>query len=347
MKNNILIAGPCAAENEEQVLTTAALLSEQLSKNNFTLSYFRSGIWKPRTSPDAFSGVGEEALPWLRKVQEKYGIPVCVEAAKPEQFALCEQFGITTFWIGARTTVNPFLVEELCQAVKGRPYTIIVKNPMVPDLRLWIGAIERFQQAGIEHIIALHRGFREQTENIYRNSPSWDIPIELNVRFPDIPLICDASHIAGDKQFLREIAQLALDYNFDGLMFESHENPEKALCDARQQLTPEELVALLKSLTFKEIASSPVEQELAKLRRQIELVDNQISRLLTKRMKLVDDIAGIKAAHNLPIVEPKQFKKVIERYEKTALKDANYELFLTDFLEILHHHSIKRQQEFE
>ncbi|MDR2979098.1 MAG: bifunctional 3-deoxy-7-phosphoheptulonate synthase/chorismate mutase type II [Bacteroidales bacterium] len=347
MKNSILIAGPCAAESEGQILETAALLSEKLSQNNFSLTYYRAGIWKPRTNPMAFTGAGEKALPWLQKVQETTGIPVCVEIAKPEQFALCEKFGITAFWIGARTTVNPFLVDELCQAVKGKNYTIMVKNPMAPDARLWIGAIERFQHAGIAKIFTIHRGFSEQHENILRNAPNWEIPIELKVRFPDIPMICDASHMAGNKQYLREIAQLALDYNFNGLMLESHVHPEKALSDASQQLTPQELVNLLKSLTFKNAASSPVEQELSKLRRQIEHVDHQIGRLFVKRAELVDEIASVKMEHNLPIVDPKQFKKVVERYKNTGLQDEDYVLFLADFLETLHHYSIKRQQKIE
>lgn len=347
MRKTILIAGPCAAESEKQVTDTAALLSEQLSQNNFTINYFRTGIWKPRTSPDSFSGVGEAALLWLQKIQEKYAIPVCVEIAKPEQFELCEKFGITNFWIGARTTVNPFIIDELAQAVKGKSYTIMVKNPVIPDLQLWIGAIERFRQAGIENIVAIHRGFSEQNENILRNSPNWEIPIELKVRFPEMPLLCDVSHIAGNKEFIKDIAQLALDFSFDGLMIETHTNPQEALSDAKQQLTPEELITLLKSLTFKDVATSPVEQEIRKYRTQIEHLDNQIARLLASRMELVDSIASVKAAHNLPIVDPKQFKKVVNRYVKDVLEDDDYKMFLTEYLELLHYYSILRQQKFE
>ncbi|MDL2308592.1 bifunctional 3-deoxy-7-phosphoheptulonate synthase/chorismate mutase type II [Bacteroidales bacterium OttesenSCG-928-C03] len=347
MQQNILIAGPCAAENESQILNTASLLSKQFSDNNFNLNYYRTGVWKPRAHPASFTGAGEKALPWLQKVQEQFGFPVCVEIALPEQFALCEKFGITAFWIGARTTVNPFLVDELCKAAQGHDYTIMLKNPIAPDLRLWIGAIERFQRAGINKIFAIHRGFSEQNESVLRNSPHWEIPIELKVQIPDIPLICDASHIAGDKQFLREITQLALDFNFDGMMLETHDHPEKALCDAKQQVTPQELVDLLKSLTFRNTASSPAEPELELLRRQIEHIDNQLGRLLAKRMGLMDSIAALKADHNLPIVDPKQFKRVIERYQQVGLKDDDYKEFIDKFLDVLHYHSIRRQQKFE
>lgn len=347
MTKPLLIAGPCAAEDKEQLMTTARLISELLAANGFQLTAFRAGIWKPRSQPDGFSGAGEKALPWLREIQELFGFEVCVEIAKPEHLEICQKYGIRNFWVGARTTVNPFIVDELAAASKGSDITVMVKNPIVPDLKLWIGSVERFLNSGIRQVIAIHRGVSEPNENILRNAPLWEMPIELKVQFPDIPLICDASHIAGDKQFLKEISQIALDFGFDGLMIETHYQPESALSDAKQQITPEELIVLLKSLHFKVPITSPEEKMLWKQRNLIEHIDRQISRLLSKRMEAIDAIGKIKHQNNLPIVDPRQFKKVMERYTSNGLDDPEYHDFIKQFLDLLHQNSIQRQQKYE
>ena len=347
MSNPLLIAGPCAAESEEQLMTTAGMLSKQLKAHQFELAYFRAGVWKPRSKPTEFKGAGKKAIAWLKQIEQLYGFTPCVEVAKPEHIDLCEKQGVTTFWIGARTSVNPFLTEELAEAAKGRDLTIMVKNPMVPDLKLWIGAIERFQKAAVKQVLAIHRGVADANENIFRNAPCWEMPIELKMQFPDMPLICDASHIAGNKRYLQTLSQIALDFSFDGLMLETHYNPAVALSDIQQQITPEELIHLLKSLVFKEQLNSPVEDALRKQRHLIEHIDTQINRLFQERMKVVDAIAEIKATNKLPIVDPKQFKKVKERYMKEALQDEDYITFLSQYLDLLHQTSIQRQLKHE
>lgn len=346
MKDMLLIAGPCAAENEEQLWNTALQLADQLNKNDYRLSYFRAGIWKPRSNPNEFTGAGIEALPWLSEIQKKFGFKVCVEVAKPEHLDYCEQYDIKTVWVGSRTTVNPFIVEELAENSKGRGFSVMVKNPMIPDLKLWRGSIERFRKAGVENIMAVHRGVPEQNENILRNTPLWEMPVELKVQLPEIPLICDVSHIAGDKNYLGQISQIALDFGFNGLMIETHYRPEIALSDARQQITPSELTTLLQNLKVRDGIDS-TDLLLLKQRNMIEHIDNQISLLLKKRMNIVDHIAQIKSDHNMPIVDPVQFNKVIERYNRNTDDDDDYREFITKYLELLHQSSIQRQRRHE
>lgn len=340
----ILIAGPCAAESHEQVLMTAEALSQQLKAHSISLNYFRTGVWKWRSTPNSFCGAGEPALEWLKEVKQKYGFEICVEVASPEQVSLCEKAGITTLWIGSRTAVNPFQVQEIAEACRHLPLTIMVKNPLVPDLKLWIGDIERFLKADVKNVMAIHRGVADRTESVYRNAPCWEMPIELHVRYPELPIICDPSHIAGDTRYIAQIAQLALDFGCNGLMFESHYKPNEALSDAKQQLRPEELVTLIKSLVFKSELSSPMEDDLHKQRHLIENIDVQLANLLAKRMKVVDEIANIKKQYNLPIVQPKQWNKVETIYRNAALPDNDYEEFLSRFLEMLHNASINRQK---
>lgn len=340
----ILIAGPCAAENREQVLMTADALSQQLKANGISLTYFRTGVWKWRSTPNTFCGAGEPALEWLKEVKQKYGFDVCVEVASPEQVDLCEKAGITALWIGSRTAVNPYQVQEIAEACKNRPLTVMVKNPLVPDLKLWIGDIERFMKADVEQVWAIHRGVADRAESVYRNAPCWEMPIDLRVRYPELPILCDPSHIAGDTRYIAQIAQLAIDFGCSGLMLESHCNPAEALSDAKQQLKPDELVALIKSLVFKSELSSPIEDDLRKQRNLIENIDVQMANLLAKRMQVVDEIANIKKQNNLPIVQPKQWNKVEGIYRNAALQDSDYEEFLTKYLELLHNASINRQK---
>lgn len=340
----LLIAGPCAAECEEQLMMTARLLRDQLEESDFSLTYYRAGVWKPRSEPASFKGAGKKSLPWLNNIQKEFGFKVCVEVAKPEHLDYCEQYDIHHVWIGSRTTVNPFLVEELAEASKGRELTVMVKNPIIPDLKLWIGAITRFLDAGISDIIAIHRGVPDANENVFRNAPFWEMPIDLKVHFPDMPLICDISHIAGDKKLLQQIAQIALDFCFDGLMVETHHDPSVALSDSKQQITPFELLILLNNLNFKQPASSPAEESLRKQRTLIQHVDFQISTLLKKRMEIVDEIAKIKTDHNLPIVNAKQFNKIRDIYFENSLPDNEFQEFIHQYLESLHQCSVQRQK---
>lgn len=344
MFNTTIVAGPCAAESYEQLSLTAKGLVESLAAQQQQLDYFRAGVWKPRSQPDAFAGCGEKALPWLQNIQEQYGIPVCVEVNAPEQLDLCEKHHIKTIWIGSRTGVNPFDIQEIASAIQGRDFTVMVKNPMIADLKLWIGNIERFKKAGIAKLFAIHRGYADSNESVYRNRPGWEIAIDLKVHFPEIPILCDPSHIAGNRQYIAQLSQLSLDYGFNGLMIESHYQPEKALSDAAQQLTPQELAHLLQQLNFKNSTSSPAENELRKQRTQINNIDTQLGVLLRKRMEIVDTIAQIKKEHNLPVVQPEQWKKVVGIYQDESLKDDDFQDFINNFLELLHQSSIKRQR---
>ena len=344
MSKPIIIAGPCAAESKEQLLLTAQELKENLAAKGLSLDYFRSGVWKPRSKPEDFSGIGNEALPWLREIQQSMGIPVCVEVNAPDQLDCCEQYDIKTCWIGARTAVNPFDVQAIADAAKNRDFTFMVKNPMIPDLKLWIGNIERFLNAGITKLMAVHRGCADSNESVYRNNPSWEMAIDLKVRYPQIPLLCDPSHIAGQRQYISQLSQLALDYGFDGLMIESHCQPSAALSDAEQQLTPVDLAEMLSKLQFKDTITSPAEHELRKQRTLIHNIDTQLSVLLSKRMEIVDSIAKIKTEHNLPVVQPEQWNKVVQTYRQNSLQDIDYHNFIEEFLELLHQSSIKRQR---
>lgn len=344
MSNTIIVAGPCAAESYEQLSLTAKGLSDALAAQKRQLDYFRAGVWKPRSQPDAFAGCGEKTLPWLQEIQEQYGFPVCVEVNAPEQLDLCEKHHIKTIWIGSRTGVNPFDIQEIASAIQGRDFTVMVKNPMIADLKLWIGNIERFRKAGVKQIMAIHRGFADSGESVYRNRPGWEIAIDLKIHFPEMPILCDPSHIAGNRNYIGQLSQLALDYGFDGLMIETHHQPENALSDAAQQLTPDDFVNLLLSLNFKDNVTSPAENELRKQRTQINNIDTQLSVLLRKRMEVVDLIAKIKQEHNLPVVQPEQWKKVVDLYLKESLQDNDYQDFINNFLELLHQSSIKRQR---
>ena len=336
----ILIAGPCAVESESQLMTTAEQLHEVANRHGLSLDFFRAGVWKPRSNPNSFTGVGEQALTWLGEVQRRFGFRVCTEVMTPAQVNACAQAGVTALWVGARTGVNPADVQKIADAVKGKPFTILVKNPLVPDLKLWQGNIERFLQAGVTQVIAVHRGFADGNENIYRNAPCWEIPIDLKVSFPELPILCDPSHLCGQTKWIPQIAQLALNYGFNGLMVECHSNPTEALSDADQQITPAEWGNLIQNLSFKINAPNA---DLIKQRALLEHVDTQLSELLAKRMEIVDEIARIKKENNLPVVQPQQWQQVKERYLKEG-QDPAYREFLAQFLELLHQASIRRQK---
>ena len=335
----IWIAGPCAAESREQLMDTAAQLKEQSALAGIKLHYFRAGAWKVRSIPEAFSGAGDAALPWLQEVQETFGVPVCVEVMNTHHVELCAKFGIRIVWIGARTSVNPVEVQKIADAVRHSDFTVMVKNPIIPDLKLWIGNIERFQNADIGMVMAVHRGFTDAQENVYRNAPMWQIPIELKVAEPDLPVLCDPSHLCGHVQWIPQIAQLALNYGFNGLMTECHIDPAHALSDASQQMAPADWVQMLKDLDLRSEVSN---LELVKQRSMLENIDNQISELLYQRMKLVDEIAEIKRNNHIAVVQPHQWQQVVKRYQRHP-EDQPYSDFLDKFLELLHQTSINRQ----
>jgi len=305
-----LIAGPCSAETEEQVMETAKQLSEIKE-----VSIFRAGIWKPRTRPNSFEGVGTEGLKWLRDVKRETGLMECTEVANEKHVYEALKYGIDMLWIGARTSVNPFTVQEISDALNGVDIMVLVKNPVSPDLELWIGAIERIAKAGITRLGAVHRGFSTFEKTIYRNQPNWQLPIELRRRIPDIPIICDPSHISGAREYLYEISQKAMDLNFDGLMLESHINPEKALSDAAQQLTPNDLKELLSRLILRSpVASDPKLLDiLGELRQQIDVFDDHLLDILEKRMKIAETIGQYKKENNITILQTTRWDEIIKK----------------------------------
>ena len=336
----IWIAGPCAAESREQLLTTAAQLNEHIRDKGLSLHYFRAGAWKVRSTPDSFAGAGEDALPWLQEVQETYHIPVCVEVMTAKQVELCAKYGIHAVWVGARTSVNPVEVQKIADAVRHSDFTVLIKNPMIPDLKLWMGNIERFLQADIRRVMAVHRGFPDVQENIYRNAPFWQIPIELKVQMPELPILCDPSHLCGNVEWIPEVSQLAMNYGFNGLMIECHPHPEQALSDAGQQMLPTDLAEMISRL---DLRNDSADLELVKQRSTLENIDNQISTLLYQRMKMVDEIAEIKRKKHISVVQPQQWQHVVKRYAKHP-EDPSYQTFIERFLELLHQSSIERQK---
>jgi chorismate mutase len=305
-----LIAGPCSAETEEQVMETA----RQLAAID-QVSVYRAGIWKPRTRPNAFEGVGSEGLKWLRRVKQETGLLVGTEVANEKHVYEALKYGIDMLWIGARTSVNPFTVQEISDALQGVDVMVLVKNPINPDIELWIGAIERIAKAGITRIGAIHRGFSSYEKTVYRNQPNWQLPIELRRRIPDLPIICDPSHIGGARQYLHEISQKAMDLNFDGLMLESHINPEKALSDAAQQLTPNDLKELLSRLIYR--SPNPSDPKLldvlGELRQQIDIYDDHLLDLMEKRMKVAETIGRYKKENNITILQSLRWDEIIRR----------------------------------
>lgn len=336
----IWIAGPCAAETREQVLETARQLVEQSRLASIKLDYYRAGAWKVRSTPDSFTGAGEDALPWLEEVQETWQVPVCVEVMNARQVELCAKHDIHTVWVGARTAVNPTEVQQIADAVRHSGFTVIVKNPVIPDLKLWIGNIERFLKADVRQVMAVHRGFPDAQENVYRNAPVWQIPIDLKVRMPELPILCDPSHLCGQVRWIPEVAQIAMNYGFDGLMTECHCTPQQALSDAEQQMTPMQWAEMITGL---DLRNDTPDLSLVKQRAKLENIDNQLSELLYQRMLISDEIADIKRKNHIAVVQPQQWQQVVKRYLKHP-EDSAYQEFIDKFLELLHQTSIKRQQ---
>ena len=337
-----VIAGPCSAESREQVLQTA----EQITKTN-SIQAFRAGVWKPRTRPGGFEGMGATALPWLQEVQEKFRIPVAIEVAQPEHIELALKHDIRLFWIGARTTANPFSVQEIAEALPGVDCQVLIKNPIHPDLQLWIGAIERILNSGVKHVAAIHRGFHTASKNTFRNTPLWHLPIELKVNFPDMPVICDPSHISGRRDLVFDIAQNALDIGMNGLMIETHIHPEEALSDKAQQITPTELHALLSKLQRKENSTAnPIfNEQLHKIRSEIDQVDHEILKLFKKRLVLIEKIAVEKQKNNITAFQLERWTQIL----KTRIEWGEEQELSKDFTEklfqLIHEESIRLQIE--
>lgn len=344
MENNkkepIIIAGPCSAESREQVLATADAL---VVGNKITA--FRSGVWKPRSRPGSFEGMGKTALNWLAEVRQKHAIPLAVEVATPSHVEAALNAGVEYLWVGARTTANPFSVQELSEVLRGCRCTIMVKNPVNPDLELWIGAIERFLKFN-QQVMAIHRGFYPYEQTAYRNIPKWEIPIELKTRMPQIPIICDPSHIAGNCLLVEEVAQYALDLDFDGLMIESHIHPKQALSDASQQLTPAELFALFDKLQFRTGDSlSTITFDLNAYRNQIDSIDTQIIELLAQRMDVVRRIGQYKITHNVAAFQLTRWKKIIQTRLALGSALGLNRNFVNQMLQSVHKESIRLQSE--
>lgn len=335
-----LICGPCSAESEEQLLATAEGL-QQLPQ----LDYFRAGIWKPRTRPGDFEGAGVPALAWLQKVRTTYGFKVMVEVAHPEHVEAALKHQIDAVWIGARTVVNPFSVQLLAESLQSSNLPVFVKNPVTPDLKLWMGAIERLRKTGSQQLTAIHRGFHYFTNSPYRNAPMWEIAIELKRLMPELPVITDISHISGKRELLAEIAQKALDLETDGLMIETHYNPSIAKTDAAQQITPEALRELVLGLKVRNRPLNPeFDLKLEKLRTEIDKLDGELLHLLARRMEVIDEIGLHKKTNNLSILQLKRWKHILD--DRTAIgQHLGLERdFLVSLLELVHKASINRQE---
>ncbi len=312
MKTPLVIAGPCSVESEAQLMATAVALAK-----NPEVRMLRGGIWKPRTRPDAFEGRGEQGLVWLREAKQETGLPTATEVATPEHVELALKYEVDALWIGARTVVNPFSVQQLADALKGVDVPVFIKNPVSPDLNLWLGAFERFQKAGVKQLAAIHRGFAYYKESPYRNFPMWEIPIELK-RMLDIPVLTDISHICGSRELLRATAQKSVDLAFDGLMVECHHDPDHALTDASQQITPEALADLLNSLTRRSKQADGNNPLLAALRSEIDDVDDELLQLLARRMNVASQIGEYKKEKGLAIVQMDRWKQILADHLETG-----------------------------
>lgn len=333
----MIISGPCSVESEEQIIATARALAKIPE-----VKMLRGGIWKPRTHPDAFEGRGEQGLVWLRKAKLETGLPTITEVATPEHVELALKYEINALWIGARTVVNPFSVQQLAEALAGVDVPVFIKNPVSPDLGLWLGAFERLEKAGVKQLAAIHRGFAHYKESSYRNAPMWEIPIELKRRL-DVPVITDISHICGNRDLLQSTAQKALDLATDGLMIECHIHPDAALTDAKQQITPEELKTLLSSLTFRSKHSGSVERDLAGWRSEIDDIDEELLHLLARRMEVSAQIGEYKKRNNVAVVQMDRWKKILEDHIATGNDMGLSPQLINEVFEAIHQASIERQ----
>lgn len=337
----LVIAGPCSAETEEQTLETARQLA-----NTGKVHFFRAGVWKPRTRPGAFEGVGAKALPWLVEVEKTTGLTPIIEVAKAKHVEEALAHGLHMFWIGARSTVNPFTVQEITDALKGCDVTVFIKNPVNPDLDLWLGGTERLIRAGIPRIGAIHRGFSFSGEKVYRNRPMWQLAIDYRCAMPEIPLINDPSHICGRRDLLFSVAQKAMDLNFDGLMIESHISPDSAWSDAAQQVTPGDFEDLIQRLVIRK--PGPENQEdatiLERKRQEIDLLDDELLHILSSRMRVVREIGAYKKNHNIAILQAERWAEIIKTFLMHGRQKGLQEEFLTKVIKAIHDESIEQQE---
>ena len=334
----LVISGPCSAETEAQVLQTA----HQLKKIGVTI--YRAGIWKPRTRPGSFEGVGNEGLKWLKKVKAETGMLVATEVANEKHVYDALRSGIDILWIGARTTANPFAIQEIADALEGVDIPVLIKNPVNPDVELWIGAIERINKAGITKIGAIHRGFSSYEHSIYRNAPQWQLAIDLQRKIPCLPIINDPSHIGGKRELIQPISQKAMDLNFDGLMIESHIDPDNAWSDAKQQITPETLNIMLESIVIRDVKPESASLEnLENLRHMIDKIDDEILDLFQQRMKVSVSIGEYKKENNMTILQQGRWSDILEKNKlKGSKRDLN-EDFVSKIYKAIHQESINKQ----
>lgn len=339
-KRPLIISGPCSAETEEQVVETATRLAK-----TGKVDALRAGIWKPRTKPGMFEGIGVKGLPWLAQAKKISGLPIAVEVATGKHVEMALQFDVDILWIGARTTVNPFSVQEVCDALRGVDVPVLIKNPINPDLELWCGGIERLQKVGMKDVGMIHRGFSNYGNTEFRNAPMWHLPIEMKRRFPEMLIVCDPSHICGNRTGLQEIAQKSIDLDFGGLMIECHIDPDKAWSDAKQQITPEKLSEMLSALKWRLENTDEKEfvNALAKLREQINQVDDELFSLLGQRMKISNKIGEYKRENNITILQTNRWNEILAKaFVKAEKLDLSKE-FITKYFDAVHMESINHQ----
>jgi len=339
-KKPLIISGPCSAETEAQVIETATRLAA-----TGKIDVLRAGIWKPRTRPGSFEGIGTKGLPWLQQAKKATGLPTTVEVATAKQVEDALHFDVDILWVGARTTVNPFSVQEVADALRGANVPVLIKNPINPDLELWTGAVERIAKAGISKIGLIHRGFSSYGNTEYRNAPMWHMAIEMKRRNPELMMICDPSHISGRRDILQDVSQKAIDLDFDGLMIESHIDPDNAWSDAKQQITPEKVAALIDGIKWRHETTNEKEfiTALEKLREQINHIDDELLQLLGQRMKIADKIGSYKRENNITILQTNRWNEILER---AALKGEKLGLsrdFITKYFDAVHMESINHQ----
>lgn len=334
-----LIAGPCSAESVEQLMEVALALKQ------LGITTMRAGVWKPRTRPNTFEGVGARAFEWMTEVKASTGMRFATEVASPEHVLLALKAKVDLLWLGARTTVNPFTVQEIADALKGVKIPVLIKNPINPEEALWLGAIERIYKAGVEQVGAIHRGFSSYQKSRYRNQPYWQIPLSLKSQFPDLPLLADPSHIAGSREFIQEVSQKALDLGYDGLMIETHPHPDKALSDAQQQITPASLKALIESLRISRHSSSNAIfiNQLEALRHKIDSLDQELIDTLAARMKLVNQIGEYKKDNNVTVFQLERWQEIMQTRPDWAQKQHLSSEFITEIFKAIHDESIRLQ----
>ena len=333
------IAGPCSAESFEQLFETTRKVYQA------GINVIRAGVWKPRTRPNSFEGVGEQGLQWMYRIKEELPVKFATEVATPRHLELALKYEVDMIWLGARTTVNPFIVQEIADALKGVDIPVFIKNPVNPDLALWMGCFERIAGAGINKIVAIHRGFSSFKRSSFRNEPLWQLAIELKRNLPELPLICDPSHIAGERTMIREVAQKALDLNYDGLMIETHPTPEKALSDPKQQVTPAQLTEIIENLTIRNDTCDNLSyaSKLEELRNQVDSIDHDLVENLANRMKLIEEIGQYKNENDVTILQLERWKAILDSRKQWARAlDMNME-FVEDIYKVIHAESIRKQ----